>query len=66
MLEERRKWKMVHLQEGHIACSGLQIKQEKNGGMNSVQNIALCFTRYSGNICVVRWKILQPDNFYDR
>ena len=31
-----------------------------------MQNRALCFTRYSGNICAVRWKILPPDNFYDR
>jgi len=28
--------------------------------------IILWFTRYSGNICAVRWKILPPDNFYDR
>jgi len=26
----------------------------------------VCFTRYSGNICAVRWKIVPPDNFYDR
>jgi len=29
-------------------------------------NRALCFTRYSGKICAVRWTILPPDNFYDR
>ena len=37
-----------------------------NAVVCDVNENRLCFTRYSGDMCAVRWNILPPDNFYDR